>query len=457
MRVFFPFLLCVLFASSVMSMKAQSSSHDEGAWLVIFDRNGDANWIELYEGANGDYVNVVELHIAEYGQPYVYYYFVYNGIRYGAPDYFREAYLNWPQVNPLIEGNGYYYIESGRPYSIGIHLEEDLMYQYVASGWWVEPIEYFDVGDVDTDGIIGISDITWLIDCLLKESPGGLLADVDCDGKVGISDVTVLIDSLLSTPSVEVTEDDDKIVFTVKGAEFTMIRVEGGTFIMGATTEQETPDEWDESFWGPDVNEYPIHQVTLSNYCIGQTEVTQKLWTAVMGSNPSYFSINYNYYGTLQRPVESVSWNDCQAFISRLNALTGWHFRLPTEAEWEYAARGGAKSQGYKYAGSNDINRVAWWGYDENNTFMQTHPVAKLSPNELGLYDMSGNVQEWCQDWYGAYNGEAQIDPKGPNDGTDRVYRGGNWYVSAWDCRISTRAVSDPANCGYWTGLRLAL
>lgn len=175
-----------------------------------------------------------------------------------------------------------------------------------------------------------------------------------------------------------------------------MVAVEGGTFTMGATSEQ-----------GSDArdNEKPAHKVTLSDYYIGQTEVTQALWEAVMGSNPSYRRGD-------NLPVEQVSWDDCQEFIQKLNQLTGKQFRLPTEAEWEYAARGRRKSRGYKYAGGNDIGLVAWYS---GNSGYETHLVATKQANELGIYDMSGNVWEWCNDWYGDYQSSSRSDPQGPS------------------------------------------
>ena len=167
--------------------------------------------------------------------------------------------------------------------------------------------------------------------------------------------------------------------FTVRGESFELGRVEGGTFRMGATSEQEA-DDWD--------REKPVHSVTLSSYYIGKTEVTLELWEAVMGLNPNFFE------GT-NLPVESVSWNYCQTFVTKLNELTGKNFRLPTEAEWEFACRGGNNSRGYKYSGSNYIDNVAWY---DGNSGGETHPVATKSSNELGIYDMSGNVWEWCSD-----------------------------------------------------------
>ena len=235
------------------------------------------------------------------------------------------------------------------------------------------------------------------------------------------------------------TEYAEKTTFTVNGVSFNMIAVKGGTFTMGATAEQGS-----DAYSG----EKPAHQVTLSDYCIGETEVTQELWQAVMGSTPSYFT------GNLHRPVEQVSWNDCQEFIKKLNQLTGKTFRLPTEAEWEYAARGGSQSQGYKYAGSNTIGDVAWY---ENNSSSTTHPVKQKQANELGLYDMSGNVWEWCQDWYDSYSSTPQTNPAGPSSGSNRVYRGGSWYFNAWFCRVSLRDYGTPTFRGYGLGLRLAL
>ena len=227
--------------------------------------------------------------------------------------------------------------------------------------------------------------------------------------------------------------------FTVNGVAFKMVKVAGGTFQMGATSEQGS-----KAYDGG----YPVHSVTLSDYYIGQTEVTQELWEAVMGSNPSYFE------GDNQCPVENVSWNDCQEFIEKLNRLTGKNFRLPTEAEWEYAARGGNKSKGYKYSGSNDADAVAWY---EKNSGSKTQPVETKQSNELGLYDMSGNVWEWCQDRYGKYSSHSQSNPKGANTGSVRVLRGGSWISSERGVRVSNRGYDAPGSRNVDGGLRLAL
>lgn len=217
-----------------------------------------------------------------------------------------------------------------------------------------------------------------------------------------------------------------------------MVKVEGGTFMMGATAEQGSDAESDEQ---------PAHQVTLSDYYIGKYEVTQAEWEAVMGKNPSFFKGD-------NRPVEEVSWEDCQKFIKKLNSLTGLNFTLPTEAQWEYAARGGRKSRGYKYSGSNDIGSVAWYRY---NSGIETHPVGQKQANELGLYDMSGNVYEWCSDWDGSYSSGSQTNPTGAASGSRRVFRGGSCYIGARFCRVSFR-YSDAPDFRYSDlGLRLVV
>ena len=259
--------------------------------------------------------------------------------------------------------------------------------------------------------------------------------DLNDDGVVDLSDISILINYILNPPEPEPFGNQ---TFTVNGVSFDMIAVAGGTFTMGATAEQ-----------GSDASnkEEPSHQVTLSSYYIGKTEVTQRLWQAVMRSNPSNHSGN-NF------PVEQVSWNDCQTFITKLNELTGMNFRLPTETEWEFAARGGNKSQGYKYSGSNTIDDVAWY---RSNSSSQTLPVATKAPNELGIYDMSGNVWEWCIDWYGDYSSSAQTNPTGPVSGSYRVLRGGSWNAGAGGCRVSYRIYGSPDDTNDCIGLRLCL
>ena len=232
---------------------------------------------------------------------------------------------------------------------------------------------------------------------------------------------------------------------TVKGVSFVMVPVKGGTFMMGATAEQT----------GEYSNEKPAHQVTLSPYYIGQTEVTQALWKAVMGYSPtsdgsrwsSSYGLGDNY------PAYYISYNDILSFISKLNSLTGRTFRMPTEAEWEYAARGGSKRKGYLYSGSNTLENVGWY---TSNSGSKTHPVAQKAANELGLYDMSGNVEEWCSDWYGDYSSSSQTNPTGPSTGSSRVARGGNWEHSATSCRVAFRTTGSPSGLSNYLGVRLA-
>lgn len=221
----------------------------------------------------------------------------------------------------------------------------------------------------------------------------------------------------------------------VKGIEYPMVYVAGGSFMMGS----DDSDARD--------NEIPIYRV-MSSYYIGKYEVTQELWEAVMGNNPSCFK-------GARRPVENVSWDDCQVFIRKLNRLTGQTFRLPTEAQWEFAARGGNSSFGYKYSGNYFVDNVAWYGDNSGDT---THDVGNKSSNELGILDMSGNVYEWCSDWYGAYDPSSSgYDPVGPSDGCSRVIRGGSCVDGARLCRVSDRNHCWPGERHFSIGLRLCL
>ena len=221
-------------------------------------------------------------------------------------------------------------------------------------------------------------------------------------------------------------------VLVVNGIKYPMVRVDGGTFTMGD---------------GGMFSDNRRHDVTLDGYSIGQYQVTQDVWQAVMGSNPSYFK-------GARKPVEYVSWDDCQDFIMKLNSMTGQNFRLPTEAEWEFAARGGNSSRGYKYSGSDNLDDVAWYDANSGNT---PHDVGTKSPNELGIYDMSGNVCEWCGDWFARYSTEAQFNPKGPSSGLNRVRRGGASGSIAGFCRVANRSINSPGYRDNDIGLRLCL
>ncbi|MDD2960688.1 MAG: SUMF1/EgtB/PvdO family nonheme iron enzyme [Muribaculaceae bacterium] len=250
----------------------------------------------------------------------------------------------------------------------------------------------------------------------------------------------IILLALLADSCVQNAQTVRSETFTVKGVSFDMVYVEEGTFNMGATAEQ-AGDAYEA--------ESPVHKVKLNDYYIGRHEVTQALWKAVMGNNPSIFKGD-------NLPVEHVCWNDCQAFIQELNRLTGKQFLLPTEAHWEYAARGGSTSARTKYAGSQDLNQVCW--YYENSD-MKTHPVGTKLPNELGIYDMSGNVSEWCNDWYSGYTVYPKTNPAGPKNGYYYVVRGGGWLSNARNNRVSNRSYGN-RNTGYrlkYLGFRLVL
>lgn len=271
-----------------------------------------------------------------------------------------------------------------------------------------------------------------------ERSSAAIMLVLDCSSSLGSQFATAqsnakgfiktLYDASGNDPQLPDQPTFGNQTFTVKGVSFNMIRVDGGTYQMGSN----------DGYY----NEKPVHSETISTFSIGETEVTQELWQAVMGSNPSNFS------GT-NLPVECVSWDDCQTFISKLNELTGQTFRLPTEAEWEYAARGGAQSKGYTYSGSNTIDDVAWY---KSNSSSTTHPVGQKQANELGLYDMSGNVWELCSDHYSS-------DYSSPRDSTNWVFRGGSWYEIAACCRVAYRGSYYPGSGGRasYLGLRLAL
>jgi len=218
-----------------------------------------------------------------------------------------------------------------------------------------------------------------------------------------------------------------------------MVFIQGGTFTMGCTSEQGSDCQGDES---------PAHQVTVSSFRMGKYEVTQAEWEAVMGSNPS------NFQNCPDCPVEYVNWNDVQDFIRKLNNASGGNYRLPTEAEWEFAARGGNRSSGTKYSGSYNISGAGWY---DGNSGSRTHRVGQKQANELGLYDMSGNVWEWCSDWYGEnfYSNGLGNNPRGPSAGSYRVLRGGSWFRRAWICRVSYRGTSAPDYRNSGNGFRL--
>lgn len=242
---------------------------------------------------------------------------------------------------------------------------------------------------------------------------------------------------------IEKTSQDKTLI--VNGVAFDMVYVEGGTFVMGCYGEHENICDDDE---------VPAHKVTVNSFYIGRFEVSQDLWDAVMEYNPSHFKGN-------KRPVECVSWYECETFVNRLSELTGYEFRIPTEAEWEFAARGGNNSKHYFYSGSDTANKVSWFASDKldlKKTIKKgTQNIGLKAPNELGVYDMSGNVYEWCYDWFGLYYMRHETNPTGPQNGTYRVGRGGSWINPGEYCRVSYRSYSPPGNGYYYLGLRLVM
>lgn len=233
----------------------------------------------------------------------------------------------------------------------------------------------------------------------------------------------------------------ETLTLTAAGVEFTLVRVEPGTFRMGA-------NEGDDQAFD---REKPAHEVTLTKpYYIATTEVTQELYAAVMDGNPS------NFTGEAGLPVETVDYTDAVAFCARLSELTGRTVTLPTEAQWEYAARGGHKAPATPtlYAGGDDLDAVAWWS---GNSDSKTHPVGGKAANALGLYDMTGNVWEWCLGWYGTYTADAVSDPQGPSEGSYRVPRGGSWNINARFCRLSYRYDNSPDRGGLNLGFRVVV
>lgn len=303
-------------------------------------------------------------------------------------------------------------------------------------------------GDVNGDGDVTVVDVTAVYNYLLEGNETFLAtSDIDGDGYITVADITIIYNIILGIESPE--EPPAPVAeFTANGVTFKMIEVEGGTFMMGT-----------ELYAG---NAHPEHEVTVSTYWIGETEVTQELWVAVMGYNPSYFNEygNADYFSyhadydagiNLQRPVDYINISDCQAFCSALSQLTGKTFRMPTEAEWEFAARGGNLSHGYDYAGSENADDVAWYKETIPSPTLWTEgwgpqTVATKAPNELGIYDMSGNDEEWVMDWFATYgvDPQPQTNPTGPESGTYRVVRGGRFNSVATACRVFMRTYNLP-------------
>ncbi len=292
---------------------------------------------------------------------------------------------------------------------------------------WSQYIENFS-GDAGRDITPGKKKI------LIYDLPELHAVPYKLDTLLGISENDTMI-------RFRVEVDDGSVDIEVNDVPFRMMLVPGGTFTMGCTRPNAVKHTYEAS--------YPTHSVTVDTFYMSQFEVTQKLWMAVMDTNPSLWR------GNDSLPVEQVSYNDAQIFIARLSQITGYRFRMPTEAEWEYAARGGRRSHGYVYPGADGApGGVAWYGMNSNN---HTHPVGRKKPNELGIYDMAGNVWEWCSDWYSNYTAEAQTNPRGPKHGENRILRGGCMTSPSWGCAVHDRSWYLP-DYGYgFNGLRLVL
>jgi formylglycine-generating enzyme required for sulfatase activity len=266
-----------------------------------------------------------------------------------------------------------------------------------------------------------------------KEVTSGLSGDVKNQSS---GSHAILWDVLQTREQLVGSEVVFKVKVKKKGSALLgdFVKVEGGTFLMGSPNSEQNR--------GDDERQ---HEVTVSTFYMQATEVTQAMYESIMGVNPSAFK-------GPNRPVENVTWYDAQEFIKKLNVKEGSHYRLPTEAEWEYAARGGNQSKGYKYSGANDMGRVGWC---DGNSGGQTHEVKGKQPNELGLYDLTGNVYEWCADWYGEYPNNGTINPKGPTNGPGRILRGGSWGSPARGCRVAIRGYPNPENRYNYGGFRL--
>ena len=253
--------------------------------------------------------------------------------------------------------------------------------------------------------------------------------------------------TFMSGMAMEPDSIAQKVEVSVNGTSFNMVKVEGGTFFMGSVPSKQESYKFNRALAA---KEKGVHEVTLSDYYIGEMEVTQELWVAVMGDE----SKNPSWHKGAQLPVHQVSWVDCHRFILRLNAITGKKFRMPTEAEWEFAARGGLYSKGYTYSGSNGIDNVGWSNHNSKNV---PHKVGLKVANELGIYDRSGNVWEWCQDWYDSYGKKPETNPTGPEKGTERVYRGGAFNTNSDVAnRVTYRRSLNPKESSQNIGLRLA-
>ena len=312
---------------------------------------------------------------------------------------------------------------------VEMEAEEGMELQIVDE--YYEPIEELNGGieesfRIRNEGMKGKWSIEYDADCIEEISPASGTIESYSDQTITVKK-KLLKEDKKTVITIKTKNEDLQLAVAIKGfKEMEVVYVTGGEFEMGATEEQ-----------GDDANEEiekPVRTIRLDSYYIGKYEVTQAQWQAVMGQN----RYEYEYGKGDDYPVYYVSWSDAQEFCKRLSEASGKKYVLPTEAQWEYAARGGNKSQHYKYAGSDVPDEVAWYN---GGAFSTVHPVGQKKANELGIYDMSGNVEEWCSDWYGKYDEKDTDNPQGPAEGyvSQRVYRGGNWWSGAYSCRVSYR------------------
>lgn len=339
----------------------------------------------------------------------------------------KDGYLDYIQENVRLV--------AGQTTTLNVEMEaeDDLELEIIDE--YGDPIEELDCGIEGSFRIRnkgnrkGKWSIEYDADCIAEISPAsGILEayfyeDIIVKKKLLKEDKRTVI-------TIKTKKEGLQLPVAIKGfKEMEVVYVTGGEFEMGATEEQ--GDDADEE------REKPVRTVRLDSYYIGKYEVTQAQWQAVMGKDRH--GSDYRYGKGDDYPTYGLYWEEVQEFCKLLSEATGKKYVLPTEAQWEYAARGGNKSQHYKYAGSDDLDEVAWYGGGE---FATAHPVGEKKANELGIYDMSGNVEEWCSDWYGKYDENDTENPQGPAEGyaSQRVYRGGCWWSSAGECRVSSRA-----------------
>lgn len=355
----------------------------------------------------------------------------------------KDGYLDYTKENVRLV--------AGQTTTLNVEMETENDMELEISDEYGDPIEELDCGIEGSFCIYnkGNRKGTWSIeydaDCIVEISPASGILEAYSEETITVKK-KLLKEDKRTVITIKTKKEDLQLPVAIKGfKEMEVVYVTGGEFEMGATEEQ--GDDADEE------REKPVRTVRLDSYYIGKYEVTQAQWQAVMGKDALGHNFDYEYGKGDDYPQYYVGWEEAQEFCQKLSEATGKKYVLPTEAQWEYAARGGNKSQHYKYAGSDDIDEVAWYGGGE---FATAHPVGTKKANELGIYDMSGNVSEWCSDWYGKYDENDTENPQGPAEGyaSQRVYRDGYWGSGASACRVSSRAGLS-GGCFIFNGFRV--